>query len=332
MDETSDQSTPDFEINIQEKLDNDNENKQTVISTTTQTNKTVSKSIVTNSHPLMYSPDSDNGIDNFNPAAHSSLSKSCDSNLENSLELELDLPNIETYNEQLPAFPESPTAMKKSLMYEMPLEIQPGTGDLSDTENDKSIYEAILSPNLQNVSLTMNEKYGNLNFLSQVKKSNKLRKIKVVPEAHTDNSDVSSIDSVSDSIKSEDVYPDKQNIDIDMNLIRELLDSPDLDDSVLEPPEFTPREAGSPQRDVDPIEEYTAEEERRDSRHWQKIVLPSGEQRNIDMKVIEPYKRVLSHGGYLKAGGHNAIIIFSACYLPDKSRKDYVYVMDNLFL
>lgn len=49
------------------------------------------------------------------------------------------------------------------------------------------------------------------------------------------------------------------------------------------------------------------------------------------IKVIDPYKRVLSHGGYLKAGGYNAIIVFSACYLPDRSRKDYNYVMNNLF-
>ncbi|XP_062619449.1 protein prune homolog 2-like isoform X2 [Saccostrea cucullata] len=51
----------------------------------------------------------------------------------------------------------------------------------------------------------------------------------------------------------------------------------------------------------------------------------------IDLKVIEPYKRVLSHGGYY-GEGLNAIIIFSGCYLPDHSRKDYQYVMDNLFM
>lgn len=48
-------------------------------------------------------------------------------------------------------------------------------------------------------------------------------------------------------------------------------------------------------------------------------------------QVIEPYKRILSHGGYLKSGGHNAIIVFSACHLPDRSRADYNYVMNNLF-
>lgn len=62
------------------------------------------------------------------------------------------------------------------------------------------------------------------------------------------------------------------------------------------------------------------------------VTLPNGQTRDIDMKVIEPYKRCLSHGGYIKSPGHNAIVIFSACYLPDRSRADYHYVMENLFL
>lgn len=65
-----------------------------------------------------------------------------------------------------------------------------------------------------------------------------------------------------------------------------------------------------------------------------------GEPRMIDMKVIEPYKKVVTHGGYMHAsadgrnveGSTSAIIIFSACYLPERTRKDYHYVMDNLFM
>ena len=30
--------------------------------------------------------------------------------------------------------------------------------------------------------------------------------------------------------------------------------------------------------------------------------------------------------------GFNAIVVFTACYLPDRRRRDYHYVMDNLFL
>jgi len=67
----------------------------------------------------------------------------------------------------------------------------------------------------------------------------------------------------------------------------------------------------------------------------------------IDLKVIEPYKKVISHAGYchvMDAGAQEppsnpssnglapAVIVFSACYLPDRSRRDYDYVMDHLFL
>jgi prune family protein 2 len=65
----------------------------------------------------------------------------------------------------------------------------------------------------------------------------------------------------------------------------------------------------------------------------------------IDLKVIEPYKKVISHAGYCNhfdpsvpgeptpAGSQPpAVIVFSACYLPDRSRRDYNYVMDHLFL
>lgn len=38
----------------------------------------------------------------------------------------------------------------------------------------------------------------------------------------------------------------------------------------------------------------------------------------------------LSPGYY--GDGLNAIIVFAACFLPDSSRADYHYVMENLFL
>ncbi|KAK9696163.1 Bcl2-/adenovirus E1B nineteen kDa-interacting protein 2 [Popillia japonica] len=219
-----------------------------------------------------------------------------------------DLPLLDEYTEKLPEFPASPSALKKALVYEMPLELC--HTELSDTENEKSIYEAHLSSNLQNVSLIMTEKEGNLNFLAHGRRSNKLRRIKVVQTETTHDSDISSLDSNSDSLKSEDVFAGNPNP----------LDEDDLD--------ITNERNESPE----PIEPLSAAEERRHARHWQRMVLPGGEQRTIDMRVIEPYKRVLSHGGYLRAGGHTAIVVFSACFLPDKSRIDYDYVMDNLFL
>ncbi|VVD01403.1 unnamed protein product [Leptidea sinapis] len=63
------------------------------------------------------------------------------------------------------------------------------------------------------------------------------------------------------------------------------------------------------------IAEYSLADELRDERSW--------------LHVIEPFKRVISHGGYC---GEAAIIVFSACHLPDNCRQDYRYVMDNLFL
>ncbi|CAF4741238.1 unnamed protein product [Pieris macdunnoughi] len=79
----------------------------------------------------------------------------------------------------------------------------------------------------------------------------------------------------------------------------------------------------------DQIPEYSASEEYRDERSWLHVQ-HSGVNANCDMKVIEPFKRVISHGGYSADGA--AIIVFSACYLPDNARPDYRYVMDNLFL
>lgn len=71
--------------------------------------------------------------------------------------------------------------------------------------------------------------------------------------------------------------------------------------------------------------------ETRDRSNWVKVTLPDGKTREIDMKVIEPYKRILSHGGYMN-NKKNAVIVFSSCFLPDRSRSDYHYVMANLFL
>ena len=100
-------------------------------------------------------------------------------------------------------------------------------------------------------------------------------------------------------------------------------------------------------------------------RLWRTVIIGEQEHR-IDMQVIRPYLRVVSHGGrlsqtannsfaYLKlhlkvmvfvllcqvcmcdsAGyygeGLNAIIVFTACYLPDSSCTEYHYIMENLFL
>uniref|UniRef100_A0A4W5Q6T8 CRAL-TRIO domain-containing protein n=1 Tax=Hucho hucho TaxID=62062 RepID=A0A4W5Q6T8_9TELE len=50
----------------------------------------------------------------------------------------------------------------------------------------------------------------------------------------------------------------------------------------------------------------------------------------VNMSVLEPYLRVLSHGGYY-GDGSNDIIVFSSCYLPENNMENYQHVMDNLF-
>ncbi|MEQ2188313.1 Protein prune 2, partial [Goodea atripinnis] len=78
------------------------------------------------------------------------------------------------------------------------------------------------------------------------------------------------------------------------------------------------------------IPTYSAEEERRDVKLWRTVIIGEQEHR-INMKVIEPFMKVVSHGGYY-SNGVNAIIVFAACFLPDSAREDYHEIMENLFL
>ncbi|XP_054666209.1 protein prune homolog 2 isoform X1 [Grus americana] len=136
-----------------------------------------------------------------------------------------------------------------------------------------------------------------------------------------------SLDHSEGSVLSDDNLDTPDEIDINVDD----LDTPDEADSF----EYTGQEERTAAKDAsqeesESIPEYTAEEEREDNRLWRTVVIGEQEQR-IDMKVIEPYKKVISHGGYY-GDGLNAIIVFAACFLPDSSRTDYNYVMENLFL
>ncbi|XP_045082727.1 uncharacterized protein LOC121550738 isoform X2 [Coregonus clupeaformis] len=117
--------------------------------------------------------------------------------------------------------------------------------------------------------------------------------------------------------------------DLDINL--DELDTPDEADS-LEFNGLGDPQGSNQETDREPSEaipEYSAEEERQDAKLWRTVVIGEQEHR-IDMKCIEPYQRVISHGGYY--GDLNAIIVFAACFLPDSNCDDYHYVMENLFL
>lgn len=209
--------------------------------------------------------------------------------------------------------------------------------------NNLSQYQATLDTNYQTVALMPKREVidGAQNkHLKNAKKAEDISSLDSISNHSFDGDEEHNLASLSPSSSLIDGIDDDEANDID-------IDGPELlpEDDVDFEQQFcnitahntpTPgRSLNSPctqTSDIQQLPQYSAAEERRDSRNWQKITLPDGRTRDIDMRVIEPYKRVLSHGGYLKSGGHNAIVIFCACHLPDRSRTDYNYVMDNLFL
>lgn len=214
----------------------------------------------------------------------------------------------------------------------------------SGSEINVSQYQATVDTNYQTVALMPKKELMNGGEGAQNKHLKNAKKAE----------DISSLDSISNHSFDGDEEHNLASLSPSSSLIDGLDDDDDDDDDDCEGPELLPDDdiddehqfghiTPTPGRSLNSpclnssdqqqqLPQYSAAEERRDSRNWQKITLPDGRTRDIDMRVIEPYKRVLSHGGYLKAGGHNAIVIFCACHLPDRSRTDYSYVMDNLFL
>uniref|UniRef100_A0A8B9L2H4 BCL2 interacting protein 2 n=1 Tax=Astyanax mexicanus TaxID=7994 RepID=A0A8B9L2H4_ASTMX len=83
------------------------------------------------------------------------------------------------------------------------------------------------------------------------------------------------------------------------------------------------------QKGVESVREYSASEERDEGRRW-RIFRIGDQEHRVDMKAIEPYKRVISHGGYY-GDGLNAIIVFAVCFMPESNQPNYRYIMDNLF-
>ncbi|KAG7481137.1 hypothetical protein MATL_G00063620 [Megalops atlanticus] len=142
-----------------------------------------------------------------------------------------------------------------------------------------------------------------------------------------------SLDQSEGSILSDDALDTPDDLDINVDE----LDTPDEADSLeytghnteLEWEESQAASQEAPRECREAIPEYSAEEERQDTRLWRTVIIGEQEHR-IDMRSIEPYQKVISHGGYY--GDLNAIIVFAACFLPDSSRDDYHYVMENLFL
>ncbi|XP_034242640.1 protein prune homolog 2 [Thrips palmi] len=255
--------------------------------------------------------------------------------------LDLELPPLEAYKVETVTFPKSPQELRQTLEASgvpLPLEYSsPMSGseisvcyDRSPDEEDRSMYQAYLSADCNNVKLKKDPLYQGTGP-SPGSSLSRRRKIKVTADVLS--SIATDTDTATDTTLTEQMYtardssgsPGGSDTELDDTFMPEM-DSPDeLEDSILECLD------DAEDRTPEAIPELTAAEERSEARHWRTVTV-AGEERRIDMKVIEPYKRVLSHGGYLSAGCHNAIIVFSACFLPDRSRVDYDYVMDNLFL
>lgn len=198
-----------------------------------------------------------------------------------------------------------------------------------ESEPDVSQYQAMVEPTFQSVSLT------NYNIVT---KSNPLRKIPLTNElklmtTHEDSSietisnnsfddDAEDEDGFSVMVTSSNIKQMKSNNGKNKPVTNEngekTMDSNDMNAIAIASASAS-ASAGVSVKEIQHTSTIA-------------VTLSNGQTRDIDMKVIEPYKRCLSHGGYIKSPGHNAIVIFSACYLPDRSRTDYHYVMDNLFL
>lgn len=177
----------------------------------------------------------------------------------------------------------------------------------SDSEADLSQYQANVGPSFQTVSLVAKPTTS----LAKQKKS-KFSSCSNIDEDSADErlrARQGSVESL--SVRSFD----------DMDALSHLM-SRSSSTSLIEDGATTTVRLGEASINGDP----------RPGRNSHTMILPDGTAREIDMKVIEPYKRVLSHGGYLKDDCQNAIVIFSCCFLPDRSRADYRYVMDSLFL
>ncbi|KAM9391468.1 protein prune homolog 2-like, partial [Pholidichthys leucotaenia] len=133
-----------------------------------------------------------------------------------------------------------------------------------------------------------------------------------------------SLDHSEGSVLSDDTLDtDDEALDTgdDLDINTEELDTPDEPDSL--------ELYGEGGASGDPQTDHGGAEGRRESRLWRSVVIGEQEHR-IDMKCIEPYKRVISHGGYYAE--QKAIIVFAACFLPDSDCDNYSYVMENLFL
>ncbi|CAL4119891.1 unnamed protein product, partial [Meganyctiphanes norvegica] len=246
------------------------------------------------------------------------------------LSQKLKSPDVELFEKKYFDFPSSPTTLRGSFLgmqgsgtgVVQREDEEPINSPTTPTNEDASIYSAkILEPNTGQVTLRK-ERPSSLEVTRK-------KRLTVTEELLTvavddDQQSISSLSIHSDDEDDDDAQMLSHEEFTDM-LTPDDIDTPDeLEESIME------RLGPDPEPPVEPVPEYTASQEAQEERAWKSTVI-AGIERRIDMKVIEPYKKVLSHGGYIQST-NDAIIVFSACFLPDRSRKDYDYVMDNLFM
>ncbi|EHB06595.1 Caytaxin [Heterocephalus glaber] len=157
------------------------------------------------------------------------------------------------------------------------------------------------------------------------------RKTLVAPEINI------SLDQSEGSLLSDDFLDTPDDLDINVDDI----ETPDETDSLeflgngndLEWEDDTPVATAKnmPGDSADLFGDGTAEDgSATNGRLWRTVIIGEQEHR-IDLHMIRPYMKVVTHGGYY-GEGLNAIIVFAACFLPDSSAPDYHYIMENLFL
>ncbi|XP_029470158.1 caytaxin [Rhinatrema bivittatum] len=161
--------------------------------------------------------------------------------------------------------------------------------------------------------------------------SHRKKKTLVAPEINI------SLDHSEGSILSDDFLDTPDDLDINVDDI----ETPDETDSLeflgngneLEWEDDTPVATAKnmPGDSADLFGDGTVEEgSATNGRLWRTVIIGEQEHR-IDLQMIKPYMKVVTHGGYY-GEGLNAIIVFAACCLPDSNSADYHYIMENLFL
>ncbi|EPY83070.1 BCL2/adenovirus E1B protein-interacting protein 2 [Camelus ferus] len=145
---------------------------------------------------------------------------------------------------------------------------------------------------------------------------NKVRKKLMAPDISL------TLDPSDGSVLSDDL-DESGEIDLDG------LDTPSEDSNEFEWEDDLPKPKTTEVIRKGSITEYSTAEEKEDGRRWRMFRIGEQDHR-VDMKAIEPYKKVISHGGYY-GDGLNAIVVFAVCFMPESGQPNYRYLMDNLF-